>query len=394
MKIHEYQAKDLLAKWGLPVPKGTPVFQEGKAEEAARVLMEATQSQTVVVKAQIHAGGRGKAGGVKVVKGIDAVRAAEKALFGHPLITHQTGPEGRIVKRLLVEEGISIAKELYAGILLDRTKSRMVVMASAAGGMDIEDIAATKPEQIIKEYVDPIVGLSPFQARKLVFSLGLKDRVAKNATRFFLQLYDMAIALDTSLVEINPLVVTQDGTVVALDCKITFDDNALDRHPEIVSMRDLDEEEPSETLAREHDLSYIKLDGSIGCMVNGAGLAMATMDIIKHFGGNPANFLDVGGGATQAKVTTAFKILAGDPNVKGIFVNIFGGIMKCDVIAAGVLAAVAEIGLNVPLVVRLAGTNVELGTRLLAESGLAIRTAATMSEGAHLIVSSAAGKGN
>jgi succinyl-CoA synthetase beta subunit len=394
MKIHEYQAKSLLAKLGLPVPMGIAVLEKGGAVSAAQKIIEATQNETVVVKAQIHAGGRGKGGGVKVVKGLDGVRDAEAKIFGRPLITHQTGPQGRIVKRLLIEQGVSIARELYASVLVDRTRNRVVVMASGAGGMEIEEVAAKSPEAILMEHVDPAVGLAGYQARNLAYELGLRDQVAKNGAAFLVKLYQAFVALDASLVEINPLVVTSDGRVLALDCKMTFDDNAIERHKEVAEMRDLDEEEPSESEARGFDLNFIKLDGTIGCMVNGAGLAMATMDIIKYFGGNPANFLDVGGGASKEKVTAAFKILTADPAVSGIFVNIFGGIMKCDVIAGGVIAAVGEIGLRVPLVVRLAGTNVEIGTKMLAESGLPITTAADMADGARKIVEMVSGRKN
>jgi succinyl-CoA synthetase beta subunit len=386
MKVHEYQAKQLLARHGLPVPLGIPVLGADSLEQAIQEVIGTSKSQTVVVKAQIHAGGRGKGGGVKVVKGAEAARQAAGQILGMRLTTHQTGPEGRVVKRLLIEEGVSIARELYAGILVDRGCSRVVVMASAAGGMEIEEVAARTPEAIVKEHVDPALGLAAFQARKLSYALGLTGTAARNATSFLQKLYQAFVALDASLVEVNPLVVTSDERVLALDCKMTFDDNALDRHPEVGALRDLDEEDPSETEARSHDLNFIKLDGSIGCMVNGAGLAMATMDIIKHFGASPANFLDVGGGATQAKVTAAFKILTADPDVRGIFVNIFGGIMKCDVIAAGIVGAVAQVGLHVPLVVRLAGTNVEAGTKILAESGLPITTASDMADGARKVV--------
>jgi succinyl-CoA synthetase beta subunit len=386
MKIHEYQAKQLLGRHGLPVPLGIPVLNGGALDQAVQDIIAMSKSQTVVVKAQIHAGGRGKGGGVKVVKGAEAARQVASQILGMRLITHQTGPEGRVVNRLLIEEGVSIARELYAGILVDRGCGRVVVMASAAGGMEIEEVAARTPEAIVKEHVDPALGLAPFQARKLSYALGLTGTAARNATSFLQKLYQAFVALDASLVEVNPLVVTSDERVLALDCKMTFDDNALDRHPEVAALRDLDEEDPSETEARGHDLNFIKLDGSIGCMVNGAGLAMATMDIIKHFGASPANFLDVGGGATQQKVTAAFKILTADKDVRGIFVNIFGGIMKCDVIAAGVVGAVAEVGLRVPLVVRLAGTNVEQGTKILAESGLPITTASDMADGARKVV--------
>jgi succinyl-CoA synthetase beta subunit len=386
MKIHEYQAKCLLGQLGLPVPLGIAVLAPGGAAAAAEQIMAQTGSETVVVKAQIHAGGRGKGGGVKVVKGLAAVKEAEASLFGRRLVTHQTGSEGRVVKRLLVEQGVAIARELYAAVLVDRATSRVVVMTSAAGGMEIEEVAARSPEAILREHVDPVLGLAAYQARNLVYALGLRGEAAKQAAPFLLKLYAAFVALDASLIEINPLVVTKDERVLALDCKMTFDDNALDKHPEVLAMRDLDEEDPTEIEARNVNLSFIKLDGSIGCMVNGAGLAMATMDIIKHAGGNPANFLDVGGGATQEKVTAAFKLLTADPGVKGVFVNIFGGIMKCDVIAGGIIAAVAEIGLRVPLVVRLAGTNVELGTKLLAESGLPIIPATDMADGARKVV--------
>ncbi len=394
MKIHEYQAKALLSKLGLPVPMGIPVLELVDATSAAQKIIQATQNETVVVKAQIHAGGRGKGGGVKVVKGAAAAQEAGAKIFGRPLVTHQTGPEGRIVKRLLIEQGVAIARELYASVLLDRARSRIVVMVSASGGMDIEEVAAKSPESILMEHVDPTVGLAAYQARNLAYALGLKDQVAKNATAFFLKLYGAFMSLDASLVEINPLVITADAQVLALDCKMTFDDNALDKHKEVAEMRDLDEEDPTESEARKFDLNFIKLDGSIGCMVNGAGLAMATMDIIKYFGASPANFLDVGGGATKEKVTAAFKILTSDPGVKGIFVNIFGGIMKCDVIAGGVIAAVAEIGLRVPLVVRLAGTNVDIGAKMLAESGLPITTATDMADGARKVVELVSGRKN
>lgn len=386
MKIHEYQAKELLSKLGLPVPMGVALLDPRGAGAAAEQIISATQNQTLVVKAQIHAGGRGKGGGVKVVRGTVEAGQAAAGIYGKPLITHQTGPEGKVVKRLLIEQGVPIARELYASVLVDRGRSRVAVMASAAGGMDIEEVAAKSPQAIFMEHVDPAVGLSAYQARNLAYALGLEGAEAKSAAAFLLRLYQAFVTLDASLVEVNPLVVTAQGQVLALDCKMTFDDNALERHSDLTELRDLDEEDASETQARAFDLSFIKLDGTIGCMVNGAGLAMATMDIIKYFGGNPANFLDVGGGATQEKVTAAFKILTSDPAVNGIFVNIFGGIMKCDVIAAGIIAAAQEVGLHVPLVVRLAGTNVELGTKMLAESGLPITTATDMADGARRIV--------
>ena len=391
MKIHEYQGKEILRKYGVPVPKGVPAFSPDEAERAAKDLISETGSETVVVKAQIHAGGRGKGGGVKVVKGAEAARETAQKMLGMTLVTPQTGPGGRVVKRLLIEQGVAIAKELYAGMLLDRSSGRLVVMASAEGGMDIEEVAAKHPEKILKELVDPVVGLAGYQARNLAYGLGLKGDAAKSAASFLIKLYKAFMEVDGSLAEINPLVVTADGKVLALDCKFNFDDNALYRHTEIEAYRDLDEEEPAEIEAKKFDLSYIKLDGTIGCMVNGAGLAMATMDIIKHFGGQPANFLDVGGGATTEKVTAAFKIITSDPAVKGIFVNIFGGIMKCDTIATGVIEAVKQVGLRVPLVVRLEGTNVAEGRKLLSESGLAVTPALDMADGAKKIAALAAG---
>jgi succinyl-CoA synthetase beta subunit len=391
MKIHEYQGKEILRKFGVPVPKGVPAFSPDEAERAAKDLISETGNQTVVVKAQIHAGGRGKGGGVKVVKGAEAAREAAQKMLGMTLVTPQTGPGGRVVKRLLVEQGVAIAKELYLGMLVDRATGRVVVMASAEGGMDIEEVAAKHPEKILKELVDPVLGLAAYQARNLSYGLGLKGDAAKSAAAFLLKLYKAFVEVDGSLAEINPLVVTADGKVLALDAKFNFDDNALYRHTEIEAYRDLDEEEPAEIEAKKFDLSYIKLDGNIGCMVNGAGLAMATMDIIKHFGGQPANFLDVGGGATTEKVTAAFKIITSDPKVKGIFVNIFGGIMKCDTIATGVIEAVKQVGLRVPLVVRLEGTNVELGRKMLTESGLAVTPALDMADGAKKIAALASG---
>jgi succinyl-CoA synthetase beta subunit len=391
MKIHEYQAKEILRKYGVPVPKGTPAFSPGEVDRAAKLLITETGSETLVVKAQIHAGGRGKGGGVKVVKGAQAAFETAQKILGMNLITHQTGPQGRVVKRLLIEQGVSIARELYLGMLVDRASGRVVVMASSEGGMEIEEVAATHPEKILRETVDPVLGLAPFQARGLAYGLGLKGEAAKNAAAFLAKLYKAFIDTDSSLVEVNPLVLTTDGQIIALDAKMTFDDNALYRHREIEAYRDLDEEEAAEIEAKKYDLSYVKLDGSIGCMVNGAGLAMATMDIIQHFGGSPANFLDVGGGATTEKVTAAFKIITSDPAVKGIFVNIFGGIMKCDTIAEGVIAAVKQVGLRVPLVVRLEGTNVELGRKMLTESGLALTPATDMADGARKIAALAAG---
>jgi len=393
MKIHEYQAKEILKKFGVPVPKGKPVLSFNSAEAAAKELIAETENEFVVVKAQIHAGGRGKGGGVKVVKGAAAARDAAKKILGMNLITHQTGPQGQLVKRLLIEQAVDIARELYLGIVVDRGAGRITVMASSEGGMEIEEVAAKSPEKILREVVDPVTGLAAYQARNLAYGLGLHGHAAKNAAELLGQLYKAFVEIDASLLEINPLVVLTDGRVLALDAKLTFDDNALYRQKEYEALRDLDEEDPAESEAKRYDLSFIKLDGSIGCMVNGAGLAMGTMDIIKHFGGEPANFLDVGGSATAEKVTAAFKIITADPNVKGIFVNIFGGIMKCDTIATGVIGAIKEVGLKVPLVVRLEGTNVELGRKMLAESGLAVTTANDMADGAQKIVALAKGGG-
>jgi succinyl-CoA synthetase beta subunit len=392
LKIHEYQAKEILKKFGVPIPKGRPVFSIDEAEAAAKALIAETDNEFVVVKAQIHAGGRGKGGGVKVVKGAAAARETAQKILGMNLITHQTGPGGKIVKRLMIEQAVDIARELYLGVVVDRGFGRVVVMASSEGGMEIEEVAATHPEKIIKEVVDPTVGLAGYQARNLAYGLGLHGAAAKNAAELILLVYGAFAATDASMIEINPLVVLTDGHVLALDAKVTFDDNALYRHKDLEVLRDLDEEDPSETEAKRFDLSFIKLEGSIGCMVNGAGLAMATMDTIKHFGGEPANFLDVGGSATEERVTAAFKIITADPKVRGIFVNIFGGIMKCDTIAAGGIAAVKQVGLKVPLVVRLEGTNVDLGRKMLAESGLAVTTANDMADGAKKVVALAAGK--
>ena len=391
MKIHEYQGKELLRRFGVPVPKGRAALDLAQAEQAIDWVQKETGSPVVVVKAQIHAGGRGKGGGVKVAKTrADAAEAAKK-IYGMQLVTHQTGPEGKKVQRLLVEQGVDIARELYLGMLVDRGTSRVVVMASTEGGMEIEEVAATHPEKILKVFVDPAVGFRPFQARWLAYALGMKGDEVKHAVALLSSLYEAFVELDCSLVEVNPLVVTKSGDVMALDAKINFDDNALYRHPEYNELRDVSEEDPSEQKAKEFDLSFISLDGNIGCMVNGAGLAMATMDIIQFAGGKPANFLDVGGGATKEKVTAAFKIITSDPKVKGIFVNIFGGIMKCDTIADGVVAAVKEVGLKVPLVVRLEGTNVELGKKMLNESGLDLVAASDMLDGAKKIVQLAGG---
>jgi len=394
MKIHEYQAKEILRRFQVPVPKGIACFSVDEAEAAAKQLIGETGQEVVVVKAQIHAGGRGKGGGVKVVKGAAAARETAQKLLGMTLVTHQTGPSGKLVKRLLVEQGVAIARELYFSLVVDRGTGRVIAMASQEGGMEIEEVAADHPEKILKEIVDPVSGLAGFQARNLAYGLALTGPAAKNAAEFFVSLYKAFVEMDAAMVEINPLVITKDGHVMALDAKVQFDDNALYRHKELDGLRDLDEEDPSETEAKRYDLSFIKLEGDIGCMVNGAGLAMATMDTVKYFGGQPANFLDVGGGATKEKVTAAFKIITADPAVKGIFVNIFGGIMKCDTIAEGVIAAVKEVGLKVPLVVRLEGTNVELGKKLLASSGLAVTAADDMADGAKKIVALASGKGS
>jgi succinyl-CoA synthetase beta subunit len=394
MKIHEYQGKELLRSLGVPVPQSRVVFSPHDARAAANELAKATGNPVVVVKSQIHAGGRGKGrfkehpdlGGVKVVKTADdAVEYAEKML-GNTLVTIQTGPEGKKVQRLLIEQGMDIARELYLGITLDRVTGRTTIMASTEGGMDIEEVAAHQPEKILRESVDPAVGLQPFQARKLAFALGLAEPVAGRAVKFLLSLAAAYDKLDCSLLEVNPLVITGAGEVIALDAKVTFDDNAMYRHRDLEELRDPNEEDPSELEAKAWDLSYVKLDGDIGCMVNGAGLAMATMDIIQYVGASPANFLDVGGGATAERVTAAFKIITRDPNVKGILINIFGGIMKCDTIATGVIAAVKEVGLSVPLVVRLEGTNVELGKKMLDDSGLNLVTATNLRDAANKIV--------
>ena len=393
MKIHEYQGKELLRQRGVPVPVGRPAFTPEEADLAIEEVVRLTGSPITVVKAQIHAGGRGKGGGVKVAKTVDDAKAVARKILGMQLVTHQTGPEGKKVKRLLIEQGMNIARELYVGLVLDRANGRVTVMASTEGGMEIEEVAAHHPEKILKESIDPAIGWRSFQGRKLAYGLGLDDaskggspEAFKNAVDFLDKLVSAYHALDASLLEVNPLVLTREGPVMALDAKVNFDDNALYRHPEFDALRDLDEEDESEIAAKAYDLSYIHLDGNIGCMVNGAGLAMSTMDIIKHYGGDPANFLDVGGGATAEKVTAAFKIITKDARVRGIFVNIFGGIMKCDTIANGIVTAVKEVGLKVPLVVRLEGTNVALGKQILAESGLNVTPAADMADGAKRIV--------
>ncbi|MBL8633724.1 MAG: ADP-forming succinate--CoA ligase subunit beta [Myxococcales bacterium] len=389
MNIHEYQAKELLRKKGLPVPIGKAALTVEEAESAAAWVRSESGHSLVVVKAQIHAGGRGKGGGVKVTKTAEDCSTAIRKILGMQLVTHQTGPEGKKVGRLLLEQGVDIAKEFYAAVVLDRQKGRLVLMVSTEGGMDIEEVAAHQPDKIYKAVLDPILGLAPCQAREVAFALGLKSAgmdAVNAATKFFATMVRAYQELDCSLLEINPLVLTKQGQIIALDAKVNFDDNALIRHPDIEELRDLEEEEPAETEAKKFDLSYVKLTGNIGCMVNGAGLAMSTMDIIRFYGGMPANFLDVGGGATAEKVTAAFKIITADPAVRGIFINIFGGIMKCDTIAKGVITAVKEVGLKVPLVVRLEGTNVELGKQILAESGLNVVAASDMADGAQKIV--------
>ncbi|PLR84197.1 ADP-forming succinate--CoA ligase subunit beta [Bacillus canaveralius] len=383
MNIHEYQGKEVLRKYGVSVPNGKVAFTVEEAVKAAEELGTAV----CVVKAQIHAGGRGKAGGVKVAKNLEEVRTYANEILGKTLVTHQTGPEGKEVKRLLIEEGCDIKKEYYIGLVLDRATSRVVLMASEEGGTEIEEVAERTPEKIFKEEIDPVVGLTAFQARRIAFNINIPNELVVQAVKFMMGLYQAFVEKDCSIAEINPLVVTGDGKVMALDAKLNFDANALYRQKDILEYRDLEEEDPKEIEASKYDLSYISLDGNIGCMVNGAGLAMATMDIVKHYGGDPANFLDVGGGATAEKVTEAFKIILSDPNVKGIFVNIFGGIMKCDIIASGVVEAAKQVGLEVPLVVRLEGTNVDLGKQILNESGLNIIAAESMADGAQKIVS-------
>ncbi|MEK3886991.1 ADP-forming succinate--CoA ligase subunit beta [Bacillus sp. FSL K6-3431] len=382
MNIHEYQGKEILRKYGVTVPAGKVAFTVEEAVEAAKEL----GGDVNVVKAQIHAGGRGKAGGVKVAKNLEEVRTYAEEILGKTLVTPQTGPEGKEVKRLLIEEGCDIKKEYYVGLVVDRATDRIVLMASEEGGTEIEEVAEKSPEKIFYEVVDPAVGLTGFQARRVAFNINIPKELVGKAAKFMLSLYKAFEEKDCSIAEINPLVVTGDGNVIALDAKLNFDANALFKHKDILEYRDLDEEDAKEIEASKYDLSYISLDGNIGCMVNGAGLAMATMDIIKHYGGDPANFLDVGGGATAEKVTEAFKIILSDENVQGIFVNIFGGIMKCDIIATGVVEAAKQVSLEVPLVVRLEGTNVDLGKKILNESGLNIIAAESMADGAQKIV--------
>src|SRR5271165_2397385 len=394
MKIHEYQAKQMFARYGVPIPRGYAAFTVDEAEAVAKKLAQETGSPTVVVKAQIHAGGRGKGGGVKVAKtGAAEARELAQKILGMQLVTHQTGPEGQKVRRLYVEQGLDIARELYLGAVVDRDRRRIAFMASTEGGVEIEKVAAETPEKIITVHVEPIAGLQPYQSRQLAFGLGLEKHGKETVGKFvklMSALYELFVEEDCSLCEINPLVVLKNGDVVALDAKINFDDNADFRHKEWEGLRDVDEEDPVELEAKKAGLNYVSLDGNVGCLVNGAGLAMATMDIIKHAGAShgvaPANFLDVGGGATQEQVTKAFSMILKSPKVRAIFVNIFGGIMKCDVIANGVVAAARQLGLKVPLVVRLEGTNVELGRKILNESGLAIQAASSMADGAQKVV--------
>jgi succinyl-CoA synthetase beta subunit len=382
MNIHEYQAKGLLADYGVAVPRGAVAFTVEEAVAAAKEL----GGPVWVVKAQIHAGGRGKGGGVKVVKSVAEVKQAADHMLGMTLVTHQTGPKGKDVRRVYIEEGCDIARELYLGMLVDRAADCISIMASTEGGMEIEEVAAATPEKILKVEIDPAIGLQAFHARKIAFGLGLEGKQVSAAVKFLMGVYRAFNDSDASMIEINPLVVTGDGAVMALDAKMNFDDNALFRHKAIAEMRDESEEDPTELEAAKHELNYVKLDGAIGCMVNGAGLAMATMDIIKLYGSEPANFLDVGGGATRERVTTAFKLILSDPNVEGILVNIFGGIMRCDVIAEGVVAAAREVDLGVPLVVRLEGTNVEIGKKILADSGLPIVSAENLADAAEKVV--------
>ena len=382
MNIHEYQAKQILGRFGVPVPKGQPALT---ADEAAAAFTALGQPRAVV-KVQIHAGGRGKAGGVKLLNSAAEARDFAAKLLGKPLVTHQTGPEGRVVRRIYVEEASDVARELYLGMLVDRKAGCVSVIASTEGGMDIEEVAAKTPDKILTEPIDPLIGVAGFQARKIAFALGLKDKQVGQFAALLSGIYRAFVETDASLIEINPLVVTKDGRVICLDAKMSFDDNGLMRHPDIRQLRDPNEEDPAETEAAKFDLSYVHLDGNIGCMVNGAGLAMATMDIVKLYGAEPANFLDVGGGASTEKVAAAFRILLADKRVKGVLINIFGGIMQCDVLAQGVVEAAHQVKLNVPLVVRMEGTNVERGRQILKDSGLAVIAAADMADGARRIV--------
>jgi succinyl-CoA synthetase beta subunit len=387
VKIHEYQAKSVLARFGVPVPRGEVAFSASEAGAIARRL----GGPLSVVKAQIHAGGRGKGGGVKIAKSPEEAEQLARQMIGMTLVTHQTGPEGRKVGRVLIEEGLAIDRELYLSVLIDRASASPVVIASAAGGMDIEEVAATEPDKILRETIDRGTGIVPFQARKLAFAMGLPGSVANKFVALLASIYQAFIATDASMIEINPLILTKGGDLLALDAKVTFDDNALYRHPDLRDLRDVSEEDPLEVEASKFALNYIRLDGTIGCMVNGAGLAMATMDIIKLAGGEPANFLDVGGGANAEQIKNAFRILMMDKNVKAVLINIFGGILRCDVLAQGVIAAVTELGVPVPIVVRMEGTNVEEGKRMLKESGLKFATADSMGEAAATVVALAKG---
>lgn len=383
MKIHEYQAKEILKRFGVAVPQGRVAFTPGEAREVAEEL-----NGKVVVKAQIHAGGRGKGGGVKLAGSVAEAEKLANEMIGMTLITHQTGPEGKEVRKVLIEETMDIARELYVGVVLDRARSQLVFMASTEGGVEIEKVAAETPEKILKEYIDPATGLLPFQARKLAFGLGLSGDQFKNGVKFLMALYKAFVAVDASLAEINPLVVTKDGRVLALDAKINLDDNAMFRHKDLVEYRDMNEEEPLEVEASKYNLNYIKLDGEVGCMVNGAGLAMATMDIIKLAGSEPANFLDVGGSASAETVENGFKILLGDKNVKAVLINIFGGIVRCDRVATGVIDAVSKVNINVPVVIRLQGTNAEEAAEILNNSDLEFTVATTLKDGAEKVVAS------
>ncbi len=385
MKIHEFQAKQILSRFGVAVPRGQVVTSPDEARAAAAEL-----GGTVVVKAQIHAGGRGKAGGVKLAHSADEAAKLAGEMLGKKLVTHQTGPEGRQVRRVLIEEGLDIARELYLGLVIDRATARPVFMASSEGGLEIEEVAASHPEKILKQGVDPSAGFLGFQARELAFGLGQEGKLVGEAVKFLTGLYRAFQASDASLAEINPFVVTRDGRALALDAKMNFDDNALFRHPDIRELRDLDEEDPLEVRASQYSLNYIRLDGTVGCMVNGAGLAMSTMDIIQYAGGSPANFLDVGGGANEEQVKHGFEIILSDPNVRGVLINIFGGIMRCDIVAAGVVAAAKSLAVKVPIVVRLEGTNVELGQKILNESGMNFTVAKGMKDAAEKVVALAA----
>ena len=388
MKIHEYQAKSVLARFGVPVPRGEVAFSAAEAGEIARRL----GGDVVVVKAQIHAGGRGKGGGVKLARSAEDAEQLAKQMIGMTLVTHQTGPEGKKVGRVLIEEGLQIDRELYLSIVIDRASAAPVIIASAAGGMDIEEVAASHPEQILREAIDPGTGIIPFQARKLAFGMGLESGGANKLVKVLNAIYKAFVETDASMIEINPLILTKQGDLLALDAKVSFDDNAMYRHPDLRDFRDTSEEDPLEVEASKFSLNYIRLDGNIGCMVNGAGLAMATMDIIKLAGGEPANFLDVGGGANAEQIRNAFKILTSDKNVRAVLINIFGGILRCDVLAQGVIAAVTELGVPVPIVIRMEGTNVEEGKRMLKESGLNFTTADSMGEAADKVVSLAGGR--